>query len=382
MGVEETVKLILSNRQDVTREEILKAIENKTTVSGGLLTEEAAVRIVAAEYGVEMRRDKQLPRIDLSQLISGLNDVTVSGRVLLVNMPREYLQHGGSGRVAKLLIGDRTGVVAVVLWDDKAGLAEEIKPRQVVRVTHGYVRNSKDGSIELHVGRRGDVQPSPPDQKEEDFPQVEGFCRKIATIGGEHKRVVVEGVVQATYPVSTFKRRDGTQGKVSRAMLEDDTGRAPVVFWNEKAEGTAGLHEGAAVLLVNAKVRKSRRDGVLELHVDDFSSVEVSGHPKGFSRIGDLEEGMKIASMTGTVVTKPVRREVTTRSGERVSAASFELEDLSGRVWVSVWRRHVESVEGLAVGARVRLKDVFVRRGFGDQLEVSSRASSVIEAAG
>lgn len=379
MSIEEIMELILSSRQNVTREEILKAIEKKTIVSGGLLTEAAAARLVAAEHGVEMKLERQLPEMKVDQLISGLNDVSVCGRVLLANRPREYLQRGVSGLMAKLLIGDQTGIMAVVLWDDKTGLAEKIKPRQIVRVAHGYVRSSRDGGIELHVGRRGDVQLSPLEVKEEDFPQTEGFCKKIATIGGERKRVVVEGVIQAMYPASTFKRRDETEGKVLRATLEDDTGRIQTVFWNEKAEAAADLKEGASVLLVNAKVRKSRRDEAFELHVEDFSSIEASSRPKSFLRIRELEEGMAIASLTGVVASKPVRREVTTRSGEKVSTASFELEDSSGRVWVSVWRRHVKSVEGLDVGARVRLKDVFVRRGFGGQLEVSTRASSVIE---
>ena len=379
MNVEEIVDLILSSRQDLTREDVLKAIEKKKTVCGGLLTEEAAARLVAAEYGVEVRLERQLPKMNMRQLISGLNDVTVFGRVLLVNALREYLQHDRSGQMAKLLIGDETGIVAVVLWDDKAGLVEKIKPRQVVRVTHGYARNSRDGNVELHVGKRGDVQISPPDLREDDFPRIEDFCIKIATIGGEQKRVIVEGVIQATYPVATFKRRDGEEGKVLRTMLEDDTGQIPIVFWNEKADDVASLHEGAAVLLVNAKLRRSRRNGTFELHVEDLSSVERLAHPKGFLRIVDLGEGMSVASIMGIIATKPYRREVTTRSGEKVSVASFELEDSSGRVWVSAWRKHVESVEGLAAGVRVRLKDVFVRRGFGEQLEISTRASSVIE---
>jgi ssDNA-binding replication factor A large subunit len=232
--------------------------------------------------------------------------------------------------------------------------------------------------VELHVGQRGDVQMSP-DSETDDFPQTEDFCRKIAELGGGYKRAIVEGVIQAIYPVSTFQRRDGTRGKVLRAVLEDDSGRIPVVFWNDKAEGMADVGEGATVLLVNARMRKSRRTEAFELHVEDYAYLEVSDRPKRFLRIADLEEGMEVAHIEGTVATGPTRREVTTRGGEKVSVASFELKDASGRVWVSVWRGHVESVEGLAVGARVRLRGVFVRRGFGGQLEVSTRASSAVE---
>jgi len=378
MSAEQIVELILLHRNGLTREEILKAIKKKKTASGGLLTEEAAARLVAAEQGVEIRLEKQPPKVYIHQLVSGLNDVTVLGRVLLVNATRADTRSDVGWRMAKLLIGDRTGVVAVVLWNDKAELAEGIQLRQVVKVSHGYVRRSKEGEVELHVGQRGDVQMSHGSETD-DFPQIEGFCRKIAELGSGNKRVIVEGVIQAIYPVSTFQRRDGTEGKVLRAILKDGSGRIPVVFWNDKAEGMAKVGEGATVLLVNARMRKSRQTEAFELHVEDYASVEVSDRPKCFLRIADLEEGMEVAHIEGTVATGPTRREVTTRGGEKVSVASLELEDSSGRVWVSVWRGHVESVEGLAVGARVKLRGVFVRRGFGGQLEVSTRASSAVE---
>jgi hypothetical protein len=380
MGVEEVIERILSRRHDVTRHEILEAIRSKIAISGGLLTEAAAARVVAAEHGVKAKLDPRLPEIGIRQLTSGLNDVTLSGRVLLVGSPREYKRRGGNGHMVKLLVGDATGVVPLVLWDDKAECAEKIKPRQIVKATHGYVRSSRDGGIELHVGQRSGIQIEPPDVRENDFPQVEEFCRKIAALGSETRRVIVEGVLQTMSPISGFRRRDATEGKVLRGTIEDDSSKIQAVFWNEKAETAADIREGEALLLINAKVRKSRRDGALELHVDESSSLEVLSRPKGFLRIRDLKEGTSIASITGTVATKPFRREVTTKRGERVPAASFELEDSTGRVWVSVWRRHVKSVDGLTVGDRVRLKDVFVRRGFGEQLEVTTRAVSIVEA--
>jgi replication factor A1 len=378
MSAEQIVELILLHRDGLTREEILKAIKKKKAASGELLTEEAAARLVAAEQGVEIRLEKQSPKVYIHQLVSGLNDVTVSGRVLHISATRADTRSDRGWRMAKLLVGDRTGTVAVVLWNDKAELAENIRPRQVVKVSHGYIRRSKEGGVELHVGQRGNVQVSH-DPETDDLPQTEGFCRKIAELNIGHKRAIVEGVIQAIHPLSTFQRRDGTEGKVLRTILEDDSGQIPVVFWNNKAEDMANVEEGTTVLLVNARVRKSRKTEAVELHVEDNASVEVSHRPECSLRVADLKEGMEVACIEGTVATSPARREVTTRGGEKVSVASFELEDASGRVLVSVWRRHVESVERLTVGDRVRLRGVFVRRGFGGQPEVSTRTSSVVE---
>jgi len=163
MSVEEIVQHILLHCQDLTRGEVVKAIEMKKAASSGFLTDEAAARLVAAELGVEIKLKETLPKIHIHQLVSGLNDVTVSGRVLNVNKPHSFQRSDGKGQVARLLIADKTGCIQVVLWNDKAELAREIRPRQIVKVLHGYVRKSRGGEMELHVGQRGDVQIAPGD---------------------------------------------------------------------------------------------------------------------------------------------------------------------------------------------------------------------------
>jgi hypothetical protein len=91
-----------------------------------------------------------------------------------------------------------------------------------------------------------------------------------------------------------------------------------------------------------------------------------------------LVEGLKHVSVEGEVVARPAVRDVRTKRGDVLRVASFELRDESGRVWVSAWRSHVDDAAGLMVGDAVVLKDVYVKRGFGDQLELSTRSRSSI----
>ena len=380
MSVKEIVQYILSHCHSLTHEEIVMAIEKKKATSGGFLTDAAAARLVAAEHGVEIKLKKPLPKIYIRQLVSGLNDVTVSGRVLLVNMPQAFPKANGSGHVSRLLIADKTGSIKVVLWNDKAELARKLHLRQIVKVLHGYVRRSRDGEIELHVGQRGTIQIAPLGVRESDFPSIIDFLEKIGNITKVHRKANVKGVIQTIYPVSTFQRQDGTQGKVMRIVIEDETGRIPVVFWNEKAEKIAEVKEKMEVLLLNAKVRKNHLDELLELHAEYSTNVETITRPESPLRIKDLEEGMKVAFIEGTVTTKPMLREATTRRGEKMAVVTFELKDDTGKVWVSAWREHTEKVREVAVGTKVRLKNVYVRKGFGNQLEITTSASTEIEA--
>ncbi|HVP41589.1 MAG TPA: OB-fold nucleic acid binding domain-containing protein, partial [Candidatus Krumholzibacteriaceae bacterium] len=243
----------------------------------------------------------------------------------------------------------------------------------------GYVREARDGQLELHLGNRGEFQINPQNAKEEDYPVAESFLERIGKLMKSKKKASVVGMVEDVSSLKAFQREDKTEGKVLRLTLKDASGRITVVFWNSKADAFKDLRVGERLQVIDARI-KERIDGRLELHVEDRAYVErLPPFVEEFSKISSLvTEGGPI-TVEGVVETKPVKREVSTAKGEKVLVTSFELEDDSGRVWFSAWRRHADVAEHLAVGARVRLKNVYVRRGFGDAFELATRVSSQIE---
>ncbi len=272
---EEVIQRILTHCQTLTRHEVEKAIKDRKTSSGGLLTDAAATRLVAAEYGVEVKVRKSAPKIYIEKLVSGLNNVTITGRVLALGEIKQFSTANRQGQVARVTIADRTGRIKVILWNERAEATKMIQPGQIVRVIHGYVRRSKYGPMELNVGERGDLQVSPSDVVETDYPQIKN---------------------SEYFP----------------------------------------------------------------------------------SRIIDLKEGTNIHVLEGVIKTQPNLKEVTTKSGENVLVTSFELEDSTGKIWVSAWRKHAEKLAELNAGSKVVLKNTYVKRGFGSQLEINTRASTEI----
>jgi len=375
MTMEEIVRRIVAN-SDLNQEEVMMAIEKKRAASEGYLTDEAAARLVAAEYGVKAKPEEP-PPIFIKQLISGLNDVTIAGRVLLVEMPRPFSGRGRSGQVSRALIADKTGTIGVLMWNEKAELARKMQRGEIVKVLHGYVRRGRSGEKELHVGQRGDVRAAPSESTLTDFPSIENFVEKIANIKKASRKVIAKGVIRSMLPMRTFERKDGTQGAVVRIVLEDETGQIPVCFWNEKAAEVAEAKEGTPILLINARVSGQEKE--LELHAERSTHVELPTSSPQVLRIKDLKEGMRIAFIEGGVATKPVTRNVVTRKGESVAVTSFELENGSGKTWVSAWRNHAKRFEGLPVGTRVSLRNAYVGKGFGNRLEITTRASTEIE---
>jgi len=381
MTSEKIIEQILSRHPEISREEITERLGKEKKRTGGFISDETLLRIIAAELGVEVSMEALLPTLSIGDLIPSLSDATVVGRIVAVFPPTPFKKYK-SGKVASLLIADKSGMLRVVLWNDKTNLIEtgELKVRQIIRFSHGYTKEGRSGRVELHIGDKGGIQINPHDVEGKDYPTIGRFATKIGEMTQAHrnKRVSVIGTVKELFSASTFKRRDSSSGKVMRFILSDETGEIPVVVWNEKVEGLERrLMRGVGLQIVNAKVKKAIGEG-LEIHVDAGTYVEKLASPEGFFKIADLKEGLNCVSVEGEVVTKPMLRDVRASKGELVKIAVFELKDETGRIWVSAWRKHADSVRDLKVGDKIVIKNAYVKKGFGDQLEISTRDATSI----
>ena len=160
MDLEEIVERILLSRSDLKRKEVLEMIGKKKMGVGDFLTDETAARIVASELGVESVHEPLRLEIQIQDLVSGLNDVTVAGQVVAVYPPKTFTRRDWTeGKLASLLVSDKSGTLRVVLWDNKVELVEsgKIQREQTIRISHGYVREGWGGNLELHVGQRGSI---------------------------------------------------------------------------------------------------------------------------------------------------------------------------------------------------------------------------------
>jgi len=379
MSLEDVVSRILLFRPDLSREDVWRRINEKKEDIEGYLTDETAARIVATELGVEVPQEFFKTEIPIRDVVSGLNDVTLSGRVIAVHSPKTFTRSDMTeGTVAHLHMADKTGAIKVVLWNDKTTLVETKKlvEGQIIKVSHGYVEEGLDGKPELHVGSRGEIQISSSNVEECDYPKITSFVKKIAEIR-KKTRASVLGTVKQASPVSTFERSDGSRGKVMRLCLSDETGQITAVFWNEKIDELGDIKRGDSLQILNGRVREGL-NGQLELHVEKSTRVETS-HTARNANVSDIkEEGGPIA-VEGVVVTTPKTIQVTTARNEKVTVTSFDLEDDTGKIRVSVWRKLTDVAKKIGVGTRIRINNAYVKKAFADQLELTSRKYTSID---
>jgi len=318
----------------------------------------------------------------IRDLIPGLNDVAVIGRVVAIFSTRTF-SGTKQGKFASLLIADKSDLLRIVLWNDKTDLLESgiVKVGQIVRFSHGYTREDSSGRAELHLGEKSMIETSLEGLNARDYPNILRFSEKIADLTPKlrNKRVNVVATVRKVFSPSVFEREDSTSGKVMRFLVDDGSGEIAVVAWNEKAdELEKSMNVGDRIQVVNGKVRKALGEGS-EINVDGSSYVGLLTEVDEICSVAGLKESVNPVSIEGTVVTPPVMRDVKTRGGENVKLATFEFRDETGSIQVSAWRQHAEFAGNMMVGDRVVIRDAYVKKGFGDQLELSTRSGTVFE---
>jgi hypothetical protein len=86
MSMETIIQQILEKKPDIGREQLLLRLSVARNMTGGLIADVSLLRMIAAELGVEVANEDGTfsHRLSLGHLVAGLNNATVTGRVVAV----------------------------------------------------------------------------------------------------------------------------------------------------------------------------------------------------------------------------------------------------------------------------------------------------------
>lgn len=130
-----------------SKAEIERRIEAKRAKLSGLISQEGAAQVVAAELGVNFENEK----LKIEELLPGMRKVNVVGKVIKIFPVRAFkTQKNGEGKVCNLILADETSNIKVVLWDtNHIELIEkgELKENGIVEINNASMRDN-----EMHLG--------------------------------------------------------------------------------------------------------------------------------------------------------------------------------------------------------------------------------------
>ena len=373
--VESIVGDILSKRRELSQDQILALIEEKKREARGLLSDEGAARLVAEELLIQTR-GADLGRMRMKDLVPGLNDVTISGRVLLTWPPQDFQRKDGTpGRVMRIVLADKSDRVRCAIWDrhvDVLAKSGELQGR-ILRVGHAYTRQGLGGDTEVHAGDRSSIQIDPEQMPNSDLPEFGDLFTPLGKLAAGATQVNAVGLVQAEPRYYSFAKEERT-GSVLRVFVHDESGTVPFVAWNERAEELRELKIGNILQALNARVRLDRNGG-LELHIESRSQVQIFNSPPPYLKL-PVAKSFNVADLgTQGSVNLSVRvlgvgapQEVKRPSGEVVKVARLLVSDESGIVSLSLWDDKAELASELREGDTLELTGVSVRDRQGESM--------------
>jgi replication factor A1 len=373
--VETIVEDILSKRRELSQEQVLALIEEKKQEGHGLLSDEGAARLVAEELLIQTR-GTELGRMRIKDLVPGLNDVTISGRILLIWPPQDFQRKDGTpGRVMRIVLADKSERLRCAIWDRHVDVLSRLGDLQgrVLRLGHAYTRQGLAGDTEVHAGDRSSIEIDPADMPKSDLPEFGELFTPLGKLAAGANQVNAVGIVQSEPRRYDFAKEERT-GSVLRAFIADESGSIPLVAWNERAEELRNLKSGTIVQALNARVRLDRNGGP-ELHVESRSQVQILETPPSYLKL-PVTKTCKITelgprgsvNLTAAVFALGSVQEIKRPSGEVTKVARLLVSDDTGIVSVSLWDDKADIVSSLHEGDIIEMSGVSARERQGEIL--------------
>jgi replication factor A1 len=296
----------------VSREEFERRLEEKMHQCGDLVDEVAAAMLVVQDLGRH--------HVKIRGLGAKSSLYSFFGRVVAKNPPREFERPGGEkGLVTSLVLGDETGQVRAILWDEKAAACGEIAVGDVLEVIGRHATRSPT-EITVMALRKAVCEISCSTAVE---PHLAPPQRKNITVQ-----------LLATAVPRPVPRRDGSSGEMVEAMVGDSGGVTRMVVFSP--ELLAGIPEETPLLITGA-LEKMRQRGK-EYQVDEKSTVEAADSEVTV-RIHALDEveDHGTYSVQGTVKSIQAPRAFTSREGRASHVRNLLLSGGTAELRVVLW---------------------------------------------
>ncbi len=265
-NVEEIVRKIVEST-DLDETKVRDMVKEKEEEFSGLISEEGAAHIVAKELGLNLLHSTS-KELKIENVLSGMNSVNVTGKVVRIFEPKTWEKDGKKGKVANAILADETGQIRMSLWNEQVKPIEEgtLKTGVVIEITNGYTKEDGMGGCELRLGKSGVIKLS--DAKiniRAEGAQSMKICDLTPGMSAEVRGAMVQFFESNPFyyvcPECESKIVDGKceqHGKVKakpvmivNGIMDDGYGNIRTVFFREQAEKILDMKTSEAYELTN-----------------------------------------------------------------------------------------------------------------------------------
>ncbi len=270
--LEETLHQIVK-QTGIPLDEINKRIDAKIKNVSGLLTRLGAALVIADNLRVDIDLNKPgdgEPSITVTSIIDGMKNIVVKGTVMSVYPLKEFQKRDGkTGRVANAMLKDDTGTIRVSVWDAKAEwFVNNIRRGDTIELVNVRAKKSTyNGNMEIHADSKSSFN-----ILQHEIPARNGSVQ-LKDMTDSMKSVTIVAKVEKKFQAHDFTKKDGSAGILRKVRVNDGTGAAFVIFWNERVGEIDGMEEGKEYTFENIGSKFSLFTNEYEFSVNRDSHV-------------------------------------------------------------------------------------------------------------
>jgi replication factor A1 len=193
----------IKKEKSISELEINKKIDDKLKELSGLVSREGAAHIIANELGVNLYKELT-GKIKISSLLAGMREIETLGKVQRIFETRNFDTGQRKGSVANIIIADETGTCRVVLWNDKASMAAQLKENDIVRIKNTYAKDNQ-GRVELHLNDKSELIINPEGEKIGEVKQYSSQRKEIKDLQDGDQNIELLGTIVQVFEPRYFE---------------------------------------------------------------------------------------------------------------------------------------------------------------------------------
>ena len=173
----------------------------------------------------------------------------------------------------------------------------------------------------------------------------------------------VVGKVQSISDSKTFKRKNGTPGKVINLEISDDTGVCRLVLWNGDIEHIKNkeIQLGTTVKIINGYTKLGYTGGI-EINLGRWGLLEVE--PTDVTSQKELPK-YDTDEITGVLVRKESTKAFFKNDGEFGFVTTITIKDHNTIKEITLWDQSVKDIQAYKIGETLTLKNITKKCGNG-----------------
>lgn len=276
------IEIILKQLPEITAEEIRDLIdEKKRKIGAGYLTDQGALFLVASDLGISFDSAQDVQTY-IKDLYIGANDVNLIARIINVYPIKRYTRRDTNEEIQTrtLTIYDSFSSIKLRLWDNHVNFPEneKLKPGDIIKVSHGYVKSGLDNKPIINLGTRGILEKIKDDT---DIPSIDQRTKNIEEIREPIENIVVTGYISSNPRISRYTNFRNEPGKSLQVILsnEDKSRSLRSVIWNINEDKIPDIFiSGSKIKLTGVRIKQGNPQysgEELEIHGDEATIIEI-----------------------------------------------------------------------------------------------------------